>query len=91
MPIVVKLPPGARQDMALLARMTVPGTHGPVMIGNVDGAPVNSLMTLVLYLYNAAFKQVQYGYAAAYATVIFGILLIYGNLQNRVTRATEGV
>ncbi len=34
-PIVVKLPPGARQDMALLQRMTVPGTHGPVMIGNI--------------------------------------------------------
>jgi multidrug efflux pump subunit AcrB len=34
-PIVVKLPPGARQDMALLERMTVPGSHGPVMIGNV--------------------------------------------------------
>ena len=34
-PIVVKLPPGARQDLALLERMTVPGKHGPVAIGNV--------------------------------------------------------
>jgi multidrug efflux pump subunit AcrB len=34
-PIVVKLPPGARQDLALLERMTVPGRNGPVAIGNV--------------------------------------------------------
>jgi len=43
-PIVVKLPPAARQDLALLERMTVPGKHGPVMIANVaslavDGGP----------------------------------------------------
>ncbi len=43
-PIVVSLPPAARRDPALLARMTVPGTHGPVAIGNVatlafDGGP----------------------------------------------------
>jgi multidrug efflux pump subunit AcrB len=34
-PIVVKLPPGARQDLALLERMTVPGRHGPVAIANI--------------------------------------------------------
>jgi multidrug efflux pump subunit AcrB len=34
-PIVVKLPPEARQDLSLLERLTVPGKHGPVMIGNV--------------------------------------------------------
>ena len=41
-PIVVKLPPGARQDMTLLERMTVPGTHGPVMIGNVAVLSIDS-------------------------------------------------
>lgn len=41
-PIVVKLPPGARQDMALLARLTVPGIHGPVMIGNVAALSIDS-------------------------------------------------
>ncbi|WP_310447546.1 efflux RND transporter permease subunit [Thiobacillus sp.] len=41
-PIVVKLPPGARQDMALLARLTVPGIHGPVMIGNVASLSLDS-------------------------------------------------
>ena len=34
-PIVVKLPPEARQDLSLLERLTVPGKHGPVMIGSV--------------------------------------------------------
>ncbi|RLJ68023.1 efflux RND transporter permease subunit [Sulfurisoma sediminicola] len=34
-PIVVKLPVEARQDLNLLERLTVPGKHGPVMIGNV--------------------------------------------------------
>ncbi len=34
-PIVVKLPSQARQDLSLLERLTVPGKHGPVMIGNV--------------------------------------------------------
>ncbi len=34
-PIVVKLPPEARQDLSLLGRLTVPGKNGPVMIANV--------------------------------------------------------
>jgi len=34
-PIVVSLPPAARQELALLGRLTVPGKHGPVMIANV--------------------------------------------------------
>ncbi|HQR71995.1 MAG TPA: efflux RND transporter permease subunit, partial [Burkholderiaceae bacterium] len=43
-PIVVKLPPDARQDLRLLERLPVPGRHGTVMLGNVaqlsiDGGP----------------------------------------------------
>jgi hypothetical protein len=34
-PIVVKLPAAARQDLGLLERLTVPGKNGPVMIGAV--------------------------------------------------------
>jgi multidrug efflux pump subunit AcrB len=34
-PIVVKLAEAARQDLGVLARLTVPGTHGPVMLGQV--------------------------------------------------------
>lgn len=41
-PIVVKLPPAARQDLALLERLTVPGKHGPVMIANVATLTIDS-------------------------------------------------
>jgi multidrug efflux pump subunit AcrB len=41
-PIVVKLPAEARQDLALLARLSVPGAHGPVAIGNVASLSIDS-------------------------------------------------
>ncbi len=34
-PIMVKLRSNARQDIELLSRLSVPGAHGPVMLGNV--------------------------------------------------------
>jgi arabinogalactan oligomer/maltooligosaccharide transport system permease protein len=55
------------------------------------GAPDGATEILVTQAYKFAFEKYQYGYAAAYATVIFGILLAYGTLQNRITRATEGI
>jgi arabinogalactan oligomer/maltooligosaccharide transport system permease protein len=55
------------------------------------GAPDGATEILVTQAYKFAFEKYQYGYAAAYATVIFAILLVYGNVQNRVTRATEGI
>jgi len=41
-PIVVKLPPTARQDMGLLERLPVPGKHGPVMLGQVAQLEIGS-------------------------------------------------
>ena len=41
-PIVVKLPPSARKDLALLERLTVPGRHGPVMLANVASLVIDS-------------------------------------------------
>jgi multidrug efflux pump subunit AcrB len=41
-PIVVRLEREARQDLALLERLTVPGTHGPVQIGQVAQLEVAS-------------------------------------------------
>jgi arabinogalactan oligomer/maltooligosaccharide transport system permease protein len=55
------------------------------------GAPDGATEILVTQAYKFAFEKYQYGYAAAYATIIFGILLVYGNIQNRVTRATEAI
>jgi arabinogalactan oligomer/maltooligosaccharide transport system permease protein len=55
------------------------------------GNPGGSTEILITQAYKIAFEQYRYGYAAAYSTVIFLILLAYGAWQNRVTRATEGI
>ncbi|MDR3411890.1 MAG: efflux RND transporter permease subunit [Formivibrio sp.] len=41
-PIVVKLRDAARQNFDLLARLTVPGAHGPVLLGNVANIELGS-------------------------------------------------
>jgi arabinogalactan oligomer/maltooligosaccharide transport system permease protein len=55
------------------------------------GEPGGSTEILITQAYKYAFQRYRYGYAAAYATIIFGILLVYGSIQNRVTRATEAL
>ena len=55
------------------------------------GEPAGSTEILITQAYKIAFQQYRYGYAAAYSTVIFLILLAYGTWQNRVTRATEAI
>jgi arabinogalactan oligomer/maltooligosaccharide transport system permease protein len=56
-----------------------------------QGEPGHGTEILITQAYKIAFEQYRYGYAAAYATVIFLILLVYGIWQNRVTRATEAI
>ena len=46
---------------------------------------------LITQAYKFAFERYRYGYAAAYSVIIFLILLAYGTVQNRATRATEGI
>ncbi len=41
-PIRVKLPDAVRADLAALARLTVPGKNGPVMLGNVASISMDS-------------------------------------------------
>ncbi len=48
----------------------------PKVLTNGRGAPDNSLLTMVLYLYNQAFKNFNLGYAAALAYALFIIILI---------------
>jgi len=52
--------------------------------GGTDGAPVNSLMTMVLYLYNRAFKRVDYGQAAAIGVVLFVVIFTATLLQRLI-------
>jgi arabinogalactan oligomer/maltooligosaccharide transport system permease protein len=53
------------------------------------GEPAGANEILVTKAYKLAFENYQYAYAAAYSTVIFIILLVYGVFQTRVTKATE--
>src|SRR5512142_656182 len=55
------------------------------------GQPNGATEILVTQAFKYAFERYRYGYAAAYSTVIFAILLVYGNVQNRVTKATEAL
>ena len=52
--------------------------------GGPDGNPANSLMTVVLYLYNSAFKRVNFGEAAAVGVVLFLIIFSATLLQRRI-------
>lgn len=55
------------------------------------GEPGGATEILITQAYKIAFEKYRYGYAAAYSTVIFLILLIYGTFQNKVTKATEAI
>jgi multiple sugar transport system permease protein len=52
--------------------------------GGPGGDPNNSLMTMVLYLYNAAFSQFNFGYAAAVGIVLFVIIFGATLVQRRL-------
>lgn len=54
------------------------------------GDPAGSTEILITKAYKIAFEEYRYGYAAAYSTVIFGILVLYGMFQNKVSKAAEG-
>ncbi len=56
-----------------------------------EGQPGGATEILITEAYKIAFEQYRYGYAAAYSTIIFLILLGYGVWQNRVTKAAEGL
>lgn len=55
-----------------------------------EGQPGGATEILVTHAFKLFYEQYRYGYACAYSTVIFGILLVYGTWQNRVTKAYEG-
>lgn len=54
------------------------------------GGPVNSTMSLVLYIYRMGFRRFEMGYASAITVVLFIIILIITLVQMRVlTRRVE--
>jgi multiple sugar transport system permease protein len=50
------------------------------------GGPANATTTLVHQIYNAAFKALDMGYAAAMSFVLFGIILVISLLSMRAIR-----
>jgi len=55
-----------------------------IIAGSSNGDPNYSLMTIVLYLYNAAFRQVNFDYAAAVGIVLFAIIFSATLVQRRL-------
>ncbi len=55
-----------------------------VIAGGPAGDPNNALMTMVLYLYNAAFPQLNFGYAAAVGIVLFVVIFLATLVQRRL-------
>jgi multiple sugar transport system permease protein len=55
-----------------------------VIAGGPAGDPNNALMTMVLYLYNAAFPQLNFGYAAAVGIVLFVVIFSATLVQRRL-------
>jgi multiple sugar transport system permease protein len=45
-----------------------------ILAGGADGSPDYSLMTMVLYIYNACFRQFAFGYASAIGVILFVII-----------------
>lgn len=56
----------------------------PMALTGGTGEPQKSLMTMVLYLYNTAFKNKNYAYGATVSYGLFIIILIVSVLFFRV-------
>jgi multiple sugar transport system permease protein len=52
--------------------------------GGVNGDPNNALMTMVLYLYNQAFKQFDFSMAAAVGVILFALIFSATLIQRRL-------
>jgi multiple sugar transport system permease protein len=60
-----------------------------LIAGGTNGDPNNSLMTVVLYLYNKAFQDLNFGYAAAVGVVLFLVIFAATLIQRRLFGNTQ--
>jgi multiple sugar transport system permease protein len=60
-----------------------------LIAGSTNGDPQYALMTVVLYLYNAAFAQLDPGYAAAVGVVLFVVIFSATLIQRRLFGNTQ--
>ena len=86
---------GTNAQMGLLANIVV-GVIGGLQLfdqaligGGSNGDPQYALLTMVLYLYNAAFSQLDAGYAAAIGVVLFLLVMTLTLIQRRLFGNTE--
>ena len=56
--------------------------------GGSNGEPVRSLLTIVLYLYNALIVQLKPGYAAAVGIILFVIIFTATIVQRQLFART---
>ncbi|MGH4120473.1 carbohydrate ABC transporter permease [Clostridium sp.] len=73
--------------------MTVIGTlqmfDQAYVISGGKGGPLDSTMTVVLYLYNKGFKEFEMGYASAIAFVLFAIIFSLTLIQKKLFKEEE--
>ena len=55
-----------------------------LVFATTGGAPANSSMTVVLHMYNTAFKFSRMGRASAMAFILFGIIMLITIMQVRL-------
>ena len=53
------------------------------------GGPANSTRPIIQYIYESAFEKGKMGYAASMSYVLFGILLIFSLIQQKIQRKGE--
>jgi len=53
------------------------------VISGGDGGPLDATLTVVLYLYNKAFRDFEMGYASAIAFFLFFVILILTLIQRK--------
>jgi multiple sugar transport system permease protein len=55
-----------------------------------NGGPGRATLTLVLSIYNAAFREYKFGYASAIAVVLFVVVMVFSKLQQRLLASSGG-
>ena len=53
------------------------------------GGPANSTRPIIQYIYESAFEKGKMGYAASMSYVLFGILLVFSLIQQKIQRKGE--
>lgn len=83
--------PLLRPVLALVLTITIIGSFQifDTVAVTTQGGPINASRVINYYIFNRAFGQFEFGYAAAMSVVLFGILAAISFIQLRLSRAGE--